>query len=386
MDPRRQLSDATRVVVKVGTHVVTEGGVRIALGRVHGIVEDIADLVRRGRQVLLVSSGSIALGMRALGLAERPDSLGLRQACAAIGQGKLMELYTRAFEQLGLVAAQVLLTQEDLADRDRALCLRTTLFRLLELGVVPILNENDSVSVREIMDAQTVGAIEERSFGDNDGLSARVAVAVDADALVLLSDVDGLRTADPRTDPDAERIAVVAPGEEPDASIGDAPSSLGRGGMGKKLAAARIAAHAGVSVVIASGERPGELARILRGEDVGTIVLPAQRRRARRRYIAVEAPCRGALVVNDGAVEALGRRKASLLAVGVVGVEGQFGRGDVVEIRDVHGRIHGRGLSNYTASECRRIAGHHSDEFERLLGYRGYDTVVGRDNLVWEDL
>ncbi len=386
MRPRPHLEQARRLVVKLGTHVVTHDGVRLALGRLHGIVEAIAALREAGRQVLLVSSGSIALGMRVLGRDQRPDALGLRQACAAVGQGKLMEIYTRAFEQLGLAVAQVLLTQEDLADRDRALCLRTTLLRLLDLGVVPILNENDSVSVREIMDARTAGDLEARGFGDNDGLSARVAVAVDADALVLLSDVDGLRAADPRVDPDAVRIPTLDAETDLAAAVGSGASTYGRGGMASKIEAARLAARAGVCAVIADGRIPGVLAAVAAGEDVGTVVEPRQRRSARRRYIAVEAPARGALIVNEGALRALAERKASLLAVGVVAVEGAFGRGDVVEIRDEHGRVHGRGLANYPAAECRRIAGHNSADFERLLGYRGYDTVVGRDNLVWEDL
>ncbi len=384
---RKALAATRRVVVKLGTHVVTHGGTELALGRLHGIVEDLAVLHRGGTQVLLVSSGSVALGVRALGRGAYPASLGMRQACAAVGQGKLMELYTRAFEQLGVTTAQVLLTQGDLADRERALCLRTTLMRLLQLGVLPILNENDSVSVREIMDRSTGTSQGTGGFGDNDGLSARVAVAADADALVLLSNVDGLRSADPREDPSARRIpeldAQQAAARSQTVAGG---SSGGTGGMASKLEAAAEAAGAGLAVVIADGHLPRVTSRVLAGEDLGTLVPPAVRRSARRRQIAVGRAHRGALVVNDGAIEALRDRKASLLPVGVTRVDGSFDCGDVVEIHDGHGRVHGRGLVNYDAAACRALAGRRSDEIAAVLGTRGYDALVTRDNLVWEDL
>src|SRR4051812_42958412 len=219
-EARRALADAHRIVVKLGTHVVTHDGVELALGRLMGLVESMARLRHAGREVVLVSSGAVGMGMRVLGLSERPRSLGLRQACAAVGQGALIGAYTHAFAQLGVKVGQVLLTQEDLADRERALCVRTTLMRLLELGVVPILNENDSVSVHELVEyrrAQNGGAAEASpglasavGFGDNDGLSARVAVSLDADLLVLLTNVGGLYTANPKIDPAATRIAELA--------------------------------------------------------------------------------------------------------------------------------------------------------------------------------
>src|SRR4051812_22330137 len=216
-EARRALADAHRIVVKLGTHVVTHDGVELALGRLMGLVESMARLRHAGREVVLVSSGAVGMGMRVLGLKERPRSLGLRQACAAVGQGHLMGVYTQAFAQLGVTAAQGLLTQEDLADRDRALCLRTTLMRLLELGAVPVLNENDSVSVRELVEYRRAqeppragaGDGHAAGFGDNDGLSARVAVSLDADLLVLLTNVGGLYTANPKNDPGAARLAEL---------------------------------------------------------------------------------------------------------------------------------------------------------------------------------
>lgn len=391
MDPamrdRRRLAEARRIVVKLGTAVVTRDGVELALGRLYSIVEDAARLHRQGHQLIVVSSGAVGMGMRVLGLDRRPASLGLRQACAAVGQGQLIGLYTQAFAQLGVTAAQVLLTQEDLGDRDRALCLRTTLMRLLELGTLPILNENDSVSVREIVEyrrttsADPMGPL---AFGDNDGLSARVAVALDADLLVLMTDVPGLLTANPRQRADATRIRelVGVPASTLELAAGTNDAGIGTGGMTSKLEAAKLVTDAGLTALIVDGTAPHIVPRALQGEDVGTVVWPHAHRPARRRQIAVGARRRGALVVNEGAIGALLHRKASLLPIGVVEVEGEFERGDVVEIRDPSGRVHGRGLVNYDAVACKALAGHHSSEMDRILGYRGYDALVTRDNLV----
>ena len=411
-EARKHLADAHRIVVKVGTHVVTHDGVELALGRIMEIVEGLARLRQSGREVVLVSSGAVGMGMRVLGLKDRPRSLGLRQACAAVGQGHLIGLYTQAFAQFGVTAAQVLLTQEDLADRDRALCLRTTLMRLLELGAVPVLNENDSVSVAELVEhrraqtregAQALPARAQRGgagtlpgsregssaaetvpagFGDNDGLSARVAVSLDADLLVLLTNVGGLFTANPRVDPAATRIGELADVDDAVRARADGSSAGGTGGMASKLEAAQLATAEGTAVLIAGGGEARVIERALAGEDIGTLISVASRRPARIRHIAVGARQRGALVVNDGALQALVSNKASLLPIGVVGVEGTFDKGDVVEIRDGSGRVHGRGLVNYPADACRKLAGRRSEEIDTILGWRGYDAVITRDNLV----
>ena len=385
-EARKHLADAHRIVVKVGTHVVTHDGVELALGRIMEIVEGLARLRQAGREIVLVSSGAVGMGMRVLGLKERPRSLGLRQACAAVGQGHLIGLYTQAFAQFGVTAAQVLLTQEDLADRDRALCLRTTLMRLLELGVIPVLNENDSVSVAELVEHRRVqsGAAETvpAGFGDNDGLSARVAVSLDADLLVLLTNVGGLFTANPRVDPGATRIAELADVDDAVRARAAGSSAGGTGGMASKLEAAQLATSEGTAVLIAGGAEARVVERALAGEDIGTLIVVASRRPARIRHIAVGARQRGALVVNDGALRALMGDKASLLPIGVVGVEGTFDKGDVVEIRDGSGRVHGRGLVNYPADACRKLAGRHSEDIDAVLGWRGYDALITRDNLV----
>lgn len=384
MSPSRALlSSAHRVVVKLGTGVVTHEGEGVALGRLHTIVEDLATLRRSGLEILLVSSGSVSMGAKALGLRERPRSLGVRQACAAVGQGQLLSLYSQAFGQLGITVAQVLLTQDDLGDRDRALCLRTTLLRLLELGTVPVLNENDSVSVRELIEHRKETL---EGFGDNDGLSAQLAVAIDADALVLLTDVDGLHTANPSQDPSAQRIESLEGIDEATRQRARGGSATGTGGMASKLAAAALATDAGIPTLIVDGKSPAVVSRALSGTPLGTVVWPQDLKSARRRHIATAAPHRGALVANAGALEALRSQKASLLPVGVVAVEGHFGRGDVVELRDPSGRVHGRGLVNYDADACRAIAGRQSGDIVKTLGYRGYDAVITRDNLALTDV
>ena len=383
---RRDLGDAHRIVVKLGTHVVTTDGVNLAVDRLNDLVASVVRLRAAGREVVLVSSGAVGMGMRALGLKDRPRSLGLRQACAAVGQGALIGFYTQALAGHGVTAAQVLLTQEDLADRDRALCLRTTLMRLLELGVVPVLNENDSVSVQELVEHQrSQGAAAEpasaTAFGDNDGLSARVAVSLDADLLVLLTNVGGLFTANPAVDAGARRLSEVSAVDGAIMGMASGASTGGTGGMASKLEAARLATDEGTAVLIAPGIEPGVLERALGGEDIGTLITGTERRGKRWRRIAVSARHRGALVVNEGALRALGG-KASLLPIGVVSVEGEFEKGDVVEIRDGSGRVHGRGLVNYPADACRRLAGRRSEDIESILGWHGYDAVVTRDNLV----
>ncbi|HLK92985.1 MAG TPA: glutamate 5-kinase [Polyangia bacterium] len=385
MSPARQhLADAHRIVVKLGTHVVMHDG-DLARDRLGELLDGLARLHKAGRELLLVSSGAVGMGMRVLGLKERPRSLGDRQACAAVGQGHLMGVYTQMLAARGLTAAQVLLTQEDLADRDRAICLRTTLLRLLELGVVPVLNENDSVSVAELIEYKRAqgAAPASTAFGDNDGLSARVAVALDADLLVMLTNVGGFFTGNPKNDPGATRIPELDGVDEAAFARASGGSAGGTGGMSSKLAAAALASAEGTAVLIAGGGEARVLERALAGEDLGTLIAVAARRPARLRHIAVGARRRGALVINEGALAAItGEKKASLLPIGVVGVEGTFEQGDVVEIRDGSGRVHGRGLVNYAADACRKLAGRHSDDIDAILGWRGYDALITRDNLV----
>lgn len=380
MPSRDRLARSSRIVIKVGTHVVThEGG--FALARISSILEDIAALRAAGRECILVSSGAVGLGARALER-PRPTSLGMRQAFAAVGQGRLTGLYDQLFGAMGIPTAQVLLSQDDLGDPDRALCLRTTLLRLLELDVVPILNENDSVSVRELTQhPSTVGDDPTLSFGDNDGLSAHVAGALGADLLVILTDVGGVYTSNPSHDADAAKISQLEKIDEALIARCSGGSSGGTGGMASKLDAAAIAITKGVDVVIASGMEPGTIANITSGGEIGTWVVTPSPASGRRRRIVLGGEADGAFVVNDGAIEALEHHKASLLPVGVLSVEGEFSKGSLVELRDRQGRVRGRGLTNYDGEACRRIAGLQSEEIAARLGWKGYDALITRDNL-----
>jgi glutamate 5-kinase len=361
----RPLGAPRRVVVKVGTAVVTRPGRGLALGRIGALVEQLAAQRREGREILLVSSGAVGLGAARLGFTARPSDDVDRQACAAAGQGALIALYDTLLRQEGQVCAQVLLTEDDFLHRARYLNLHATLDRLLALKAIPVINENDTVSTAEIALHQ------DAVFGDNDRLSALVAAGVHADLLVLLTDVPGLYTDHPSR-PGAERIAT----------FGDAPFTLGegsaggRGGMGAKIAAARVANSAGVQVVVASGGEPDVLARVLAGEPIGTW-FPAgtQALSSRRRWLAFATAPEGRVLVNAGAAEALVTRGASLLPTGVTGIEGRFDEGGVVEIVGPDGRALGRGLAAFEAGAARRLVGEPAGSKQRPLVHRN-DLVL----------
>jgi len=360
-----------RLVVKVGTGLVTEPGAGASPTRIGALARDIA-AVREGRRIVLVTSGAIATGMARLRLTERPRSIPEKQAAAAVGQSALMERYEAAFAQHGVHVGQVLLTAQDISDRARYLNAKNTLLALLRFGVIPIVNENDTVAVEEI------------KVGDNDNLSALVASLIDADLLVLLTDVDGLYSADPTVDAGARKLERVE-------AITDEITKLARhradgvsvGGMATKLQAARKAAASGVPMVIASGREPGVLARILAGESVGTYFAPrTERLAARKRWIAFAVPPQGRLTVDAGALAALTRHKKSLLPAGVVEVEGDFTSGEVVAVHGAGGREFARGVVNFDAEELRKIRGARTNEIEARLGYKSFDEVIHRDNLV----
>ncbi len=361
---------ARRIVLKVGTSTLTGGGPALDPRRLAAIAEDTAAAVRQGRQVLIVSSGAIVTGAGLLGRTLPVRRLADKQALAAVGQPALLQRYSAALERLGLRAAQVLLTRHDFANRRQYVNARQTLLRLLALGVVPVINENDTVATEEIQ------------IGDNDTLSALVASLVEADLLLILSDVDGLMTSDPRRSGGARLIPVV---DRIDAAIVRAarrtPSLQGVGGMATKIEAARIATESGVATVIASGAHRGPLARLLAGEPLGTLFLPAERTpSARRRWLAFGLPVRGAVVIDDGAREAL-RRGKSLLPPGVLAVEGTFEAGDAVAIRDSRGQELGRGLVNYPSQQLARIAGLRSPQVAAVLGSKIREEVIHRDKL-----
>jgi glutamate 5-kinase len=381
---REVVGRARRVVVKLGTAVLVgeQGGV--ALDRLQAFAEAIAALRRSGRDVILVSSGAIGLGADRLRITRRPLTLPVKQACAAVGQGRLMALYADAFERLGLVAAQLLLTEDDFSNRTRYLNLRSTLTQLLELGAVPVINENDTVSTAEL---EVVGPDTHRrvNFGDNDKLSALVASKIEADLLVILTDVEGLYTADPRRG-EARLIPLVeriTPEVEALASPTGAGTRLGRGGMRTKLEAARVATRSGCATIVAGGHVDDVLGRLFRGEEVGTLFLPQPGLRGRRRWIAFATSVRAAVVVNEGACRALLENRASLLPAGIVDVKGSFDRGDVVSIVDAEGREIGRGIVNYSSAEVRRVSGQRSERLDELVENRNYDALITRDNIAF---
>ena len=369
---RSGIPAARRIVVKAGSNVVIRPDGTPALSRLFGLMEVLAAERKAGREVLLVSSGAVGLGIQALGLKRKPAHLDLKQACAAVGQGRLMALYQEGFARLGVEAAQVLLTEEDFSNRRRYLNLRATLDRILALGAIPVINENDTVSTQELESEDPERPWEKTVFGDNDKLSALVASKMDADLLVILSDVEGLYTANPRTDPEARlvpEVKVITAEIEASAS---GVSSRGRGGMATKLAAARIATSAGASVVVAAGTREGVLARILAGEAEGTLFHPGPRLKGRQRWIAFASTPAGRIQVNEGAKEALLAGKASLLSAGVTGIQGDFQCDDVVAIADAEGREFARGVAQLGCEDAAALLA--SAARPRVLVHR--DTLV----------
>jgi glutamate 5-kinase len=363
-----------------------EGG--IALSRFYSYVESVAEQIKSGREMLVVTSGAIGLGVQRLGLSQRPRHLPQKQACAAVGQGRLMALYSDAFEQLGIITAQLLLTEEDFANRHRYLNLRSTIGELLRLGVLPIINENDTVSTIEL-EMEKTKAHRKVNFGDNDKLSALVASKTEADLLIILTDVDGLYSADPRIDPDAKLISEVSDidpllEELADSKVND-PSKPGRGGIKTKLAAAKIAAQSGCATIVAGGKLPSILTRLFNGEQLGTLILPKHGLSGKQRWIAFATTVKAGLVVNEGAQEALMKRKASLLPAGVVEVRDTFDRGDVVSILNIQGHEFARGIVNYSSKEAQRITGMHSDAINEKIEDRNYDALITRDNIAFLD-
>jgi glutamate 5-kinase len=367
-----QARDWRRIVIKVGSSLVTNEGRGLDDQAIGEWCRQMAVLVRQGREVIMVSSGAIAEGMKRLGWVTRPHAIHELQAAAAVGQMGLAQMYETKLRENGLGSAQVLLTHADLADRERYLNARSTLLTLLKLGVVPVINENDTVVNDEI------------KFGDNDTLGALVANLVEADALIILTDQKGLFSADPRKDVNAKFINAAQAGDPAlEVMAGGAGSSLGRGGMITKILAAKRAAGSGASTVIAWGREPDALLRLQQGEAIGTLLIaPTHKNQARKQWIADHLKMRGAVTVDAGAVLKLRQAGTSLLPIGMMGVEGDFSRGDVIAIRDQQGIEVARGLANYASTEARLICRKPSSAFESLLGYAAEAEMVHRDNMV----
>jgi glutamate 5-kinase len=372
--PTTRLKNARRVVIKVGSNVLTARS-DLNTEAIESISRQICVLLDRGLQVLLVSSGAMAAGLRKMSLKQRPDAIPQRQAIAAMGQSALMHAYEKAFGHGGRKVAQILLTSEDLNNRERYLNARNALCALLAWKVVPVINENDTVKVEEI------------KLGDNDNLSAMIALLMDADILINLTDIDGLFTKDPRIHADAKLITEVSSfSRELEAMAGDIPGALGTGGMLSKIRAARKVSAAGVPMIIAKGDKADILIRLFNGERHGTYFVPKEKKLARRKcWIAYTLKPKGSLVIDQGAAGAILNNGKSLLPGGIVAVEGEFGVGAAVTFKDQHQRPLGIGLVNYTATDIRAIMGLRSGQIKARLGAKPYDEVIHRDNLVITD-
>ena len=369
---RAGLKEAKRIVVKVGTSTITYPTGKMNLGRMEKLVRELTDLANQGREIVLVTSGAIAVGMDRMGKKKRPRSIPQRQALAAVGQGALMHAYGSLFAAYGRMAGQVLLTKENSRRHHQYTNSRNALKAMLAMGVLPVVNENDAVAVDEV------------KIGDNDTLSATVATLVDADVLIILSDVDGLYTANPATDKKARLIPEVRE-ITPDIEklAGGAGSAAGTGGMRTKIEAAKIATRSGVTMVVASGEEAGAIRTVLNGEAVGTL-FPAREEhlKARKSWLAFGRNIAGDLVVDDGCAEAMLTGGKSLLAAGLVSVEGEFAAKSTVRVLTQEGREIARGIVNYDAVSLRRIAGRHTDEIAAILAAPVSSEVIHRDNMV----
>jgi len=371
-DPHQQLLNTKRWVIKIGSALLTRPGEGLDYDRIRWLSGEIAELRRQGKEVVLVTSGSVAAGMQQLGWKRRPHEIHQLQAAASVGQMGLIQSYATECAKHGIQTAQILLTHSDLSDRGRHLNARSALHTLLDLDILPVVNENDSIATEEIR------------FGDNDTLAAMTANLVEADVLVILTDQDGLFDADPRVNPQARMIAASAASNPAlDAMAGDSKGELGRGGMATKLLAARRAARSGAYTVILSGKNPENLRHLAAAHGVGTLLWPDNKPiTARQQWLVGHLLPKGQIVLDDGAVKVIREQGRSVLPVGVIHVEGNFTRGELVICRDVNGAEIARGLANYSAEEAHQIKGRASAEIESLLGYVDEPELIHRDNLV----
>ena len=377
---RQEFIDAKRIVVKLGTNVLRNDDGVISLPRIYTFIEDISNLVKSGKEVIVITSGAVGMGKKRLGL-EDTTGTALKQACAAIGQSKLMSIYENGFDTYGLTAAQILLTEDDFSVRERYLSLRITFNKLLELGVIPVINQNDTVSTLEIAPRYVEDDMQV-CFSDNDKLSALVASELDADLLIILSDIDGLYDKNPKINPDAQLIKSVSQVDERILSLASGASEGGRGGMETKLQAAQMVTRYGGKMLIANGKEPYVIKRIFQGEDLGTMFLPTDENLSdKKRWIGYATNIVGKIAVNKGAKNALISEAKSLLPIGVVGVKNSFQKGDVVSILDENGDEFARGIVNYDSDSCKKLIGQHSDEILRILGHKNYDAIITRDNI-----
>lgn len=375
---RKQIIQANRIVIKFGTNILTNEDGEVSLSRVYSFIEDVSKLKKSGKEVILVTSGAVGLGKKKLGV-DNTDAVAMKQACAAIGQSQLMSIYENAFDQYNLVVAQILLTEDDFSQRKKYLSLRITLNKLLELDVIPIINQNDTVSTIELDELYEDMQV---CFSDNDKLSALVASELDADLLVILSDINGLYDSNPKKNPDAKIIPVVERVTNEILGYGEDASAGGRGGMKTKLQAARLVTRSGGTVLIVNGQLPSVIKQVFEGNEVGTIFLPHEEMLSgKKRWIGYATNILGKIIVNYGAKKAIVEKDSSLLPVGLVEVVNEFKKGEVVAILDENEREIARGIVNYSSEDCKKIAGAQSEDIAKILGHKNYDAIVGRDNI-----
>ena len=363
-----------RVVFKFGTNVLRNDDKEISLSRIYSFIEDISKLHKQGLEVIIVTSGAVGLGAKKLNV-DSSESLSIKQACAAVGQSQLMSIYEDGFGKYSINTAQVLLTEDDFTNRIKYLSLNNVLNTLLELRVIPIINQNDTVSTAELESAYGV------SFSDNDKLSALVASKLDADLLIILSDINGLYDSNPKDNPDAKLISEVKELTEEIEGYASAASKGGRGGMITKLQAAKVVTHSGGHVLIANGKSPQVIRRLFEGEKMGTTFYPVEQMSQKRRWIAYATNITGQIVVNEGAKKAVIEKNKSLLSIGIVKINGTFDRGDVISILDENNVEFARGIANYDSTDCIKIIGLHSDNIFDVLGHKNYDAVITKDNI-----
>ncbi len=377
---REEFIKAKRIVIKLGTNVLRNEEGYVSLPRIYTFIEDIAHLVKSGKEVIVITSGAVGLGKKRLGL-ESTEGTALKQACAAIGQGKLMSIYENGFDTYGLTAAQILLTEDDFSVREKYLSLRTTFNKLLELGTIPVINQNDTVSTLDIA-PRYVKEDMQVCFSDNDKLSALVTSELDADLLIILSDINGLYDDNPKVNPRANLIKSVKEVNDEIMSLADGVSDGGRGGMATKLQAARMVTRFGGKVLIANGKLPYIIKRIFEGEDLGTMFLPSNENLSdKKRWIGYATNIIGKIIVNEGAKKALINELKSLLPIGVMDVINTFKKGDVISILDEYQNEFARGIVNYDSESCKKLAGAHSDNIVEILGFKNYDAIITRDNI-----
>lgn len=372
MNTRQELVNAKRIVVKVGTSTLTHSTGKLNFFRIEKLVRELSDLANQGKEIILVTSGAVGAGVDRLGLKEKPTTIPEKQAMAAVGQGILMHMYEKLFGEYGQTVAQVLLTRENSVKHKQYMNSRNALLTLLKIGVIPVINENDAIAVDEL------------KIGDNDTLSATVATLVDADVLIILSDIEGVYTANPQSNPTATLILEIKDiTPQIEALAGGAGSKLGTGGMFTKIQAAKIAVNSGVTMVIASGNRDGIVRDVLNGRELGT-VFPAKEYhlKVRKSWLAFGTRIDGGILVDEGCERAMLEDGSSLLAAGIVAVEGTFDKGNTVRVLSSQGREIARGSVNYNAEELQKIIGRSTKDFLNILGTKYYDEVIHRDNMV----